>query len=165
MRLTACTVRCIAAALIAALAACSTQPFQPGSTITRDQSRWVPVAWDALPGWNDDRLQQAWPALQRSCQRPTPEWNALCARALQATPRDERQTREWLVRNLQPYRVETLQGNAQGLVTGYYEPLFDARRQPGDTFSVPIYATPVDLATRRPYWTRREIDTLPAAQT
>jgi membrane-bound lytic murein transglycosylase A len=164
MRPTVCTVRCVAAALVAALAACSTQPFHPGGTIVRGESRWVPVAWDALPGWNEDRLQQAWPALQRSCQRPTPEWVAYCGRALQAAPRDERQTREWLTRNLQPYRVETLQGSAQGLVTGYYEPLFDARRQAGDAYQVPIYAAPADLATRRPYWSRREIDTLPAAQ-
>ena len=138
MRPTVRSVRCVVASLLAMLAACSTQPFQAGGALVRDQSRWVPVAWDALPGWNDDRLQQAWPALQRSCQRPTPEWTAFCTRAVQAAPRDERQVREWLTRNLRPYRVETQQGSAQGLITGYYEPLFDARRQPGDAFRVPI---------------------------
>jgi membrane-bound lytic murein transglycosylase A len=29
---------------------------------------------------------------------------------------------------------------------------------------VPLYAPPADLAQRKPYWTRQELDTLPAAQ-
>jgi len=164
MRLTDALIRWLTVAALAALAACSTEPFQKGGTIARDRSRWVPVAWEALPGWNDDRLQPAWQALLRSCQRPTPEWSAPCARAGRAAPRDEKQAREWLVRNLRPYRVESLQGETQGLLTGYYEPTFDARRQPDQAFRVALHSPPTDLAARRPWWTRREIDTLPTAQ-
>ena len=29
---------------------------------------------------------------------------------------------------------------------------------------MPLHAPPADLATRKPYWTRQQIDTLPAAQ-
>ena len=29
---------------------------------------------------------------------------------------------------------------------------------------MPLYAPPADLATRKPYWTRQQLDTLPAAQ-
>ena len=164
MRSTFVPLRWLALASLALLAACSTEPFRPGGVQVRDQSRWVPVAWEALPGWSDDRVAQAWPALLRSCQRPTPEWTGLCARALQASPRDESQVRAWFAQNLQPYRVESLAGNAQGLATGYYEPQFDARRRADGTFRAPLYAPPADLATRRPWWTRREIDTQPAAQ-
>ena len=35
---------------------------------------------------------------------------------------------------------------------------------PRRNFRIPLYAAPPDLATRRPYWTRQQIDTLPAAQ-
>jgi len=158
-------LRWLVVAILAALAACATEPFQKGGeTITLEQSRWVPVAWSDLPGWNEDRLQQVWPALVRSCQRPAPEWAAPCSRALQSTPRDDGQARAWLMQNLRPYRVESLQGAPQGLITGYYEPLVEARRQADVAFRFPLYAPPADLATRRPYWTRREIDTLPAAQ-
>jgi membrane-bound lytic murein transglycosylase A len=158
-------LRITALAMLATLAGCATEPFQKsGSAVVRGQSRWIPASWDALPGWKEDALLQAWPALLRSCQRPAPEWTAACARALQAAPRDERQVRDWLTRNLQPYRVETLQGSAQGLATGYYEPVFDARRQAAGAYRVPVYSTPADLATRRPYWTRRESETVPAAQ-
>jgi membrane-bound lytic murein transglycosylase A len=68
------------------------------------------------------------------------------------------------MQNLKPYRVESLDGTTQGLITGYFEPLVDAHRKPDRTFRVPVYAPPADLASRRPYWTRRELDTLPAAR-
>jgi membrane-bound lytic murein transglycosylase A len=157
--------RWLCLALLAALTACTTTPFEPSvGTMTRDQSRWVPAAWNDIPGWYDDKLQQAWPALMRSCQRPLPDWAALCAQAQRSAPRDDAQARAWLMQNLRPYRVESLQGVAQGLITGYYEPQFEARRQPTGAFRVPLYGVPVDLATHRPYWTRREIESMPAAQ-
>ena len=157
--------RWLAAALLAVVAACTTAPSKPPSgSVVREQSRWVPVGWHELPGWNADTLQAAWPALLQSCQRSAPPWVALCATARQTPPRDDAQVRAWLMRNVQPYRVESLDGAAGGLMTGYYEPLIDARRAPTGAFRVALYAPPPDLATRRPYWTRQQLDTLPAAQ-
>jgi len=72
--------------------------------------------------------------------------------------------RAWLVQHLQPYRVESLDGSASGLITGYYEPVIEARRAPTGAFRVALYSPPPDLATRRPYWTRQQLDTLPAAK-
>ena len=124
----------------------------------------MPVDWRALPGWSDDTLADAWPALLRSCERPAPGWAALCAQALLTEPGDDAATREWLMQRLQPYRVEAPDGNADGLITGYYEPLIEARRQSGGAFRVALHQPPADLATRRPYWTRQQLDSLPAAQ-
>ena len=36
--------------------------------------------------------------------------------------------RLWMMSHLQPYRVESLDGAVDGLLTSYYEPLFDASR-------------------------------------
>jgi membrane-bound lytic murein transglycosylase A len=132
--------------------------------VLRDQSRWVPVAWSELPGWNADTPKAAWPALLHSCQRPAPAWASLCAAARQGPPGDDAQARAWLMQHLQPYRIESLEGAAGGLITGYYEPAIDARRVPAGAFRVALYAPPADLGTRRPYWTRQQLDTLPAAQ-
>jgi membrane-bound lytic murein transglycosylase A len=152
-------------AILATVAACTSAPPQkPSGSVIRDQSRWVPVVWHELPGWKADALQHAWPALLRSCERSAPEWTALCAQARQASPRSDAQARDWLMRHLQPYRVESRDGTASGLITGYYEPIIDGRRRANGVFRVPLYAPPADLATRRPYWTRQQIDTLPAAQ-
>ena len=72
--------------------------------------------------------------------------------------------RDWLVSHLQPYRVEAQDGAVNGLITGYYEPLFDARRTPGGAYRYALHSPPADLATRRPYWTREQLQTLPEAQ-
>jgi membrane-bound lytic murein transglycosylase A len=163
------------ATMLAVLTACTATPpprpsappaaTVPAGTVVREKSRWVPVTWQELPGWNVDALQSAWPALLRSCQRALPEWTVVCGKVQQGPPpRDDAQLRDWLMRHLQPYRVEDLGGTANGLITGYYEPMLDARRVPDATFRVALYAPPADLATRRPYWTRQQLDTLPPAQ-
>jgi len=160
-------IRWVTAAILVSLAACVSAPrTKPpvAGNIVRDGARWVPVAWHELPGWHADKPQAAWPALLSSCQRAAPEWKSLCAAAKQSPPRDEAQIRDWLMRNLQPYRVESSEGATSGLMTGYYEPMIEARRAPGGTFRVALHAPPADLAARQPYWTRQQLDTLPAAQ-
>jgi membrane-bound lytic murein transglycosylase A len=79
-------------------------------------------------------------------------------------PADDTAARAWLEQRLQPYRVESLEGVAGGLATGYFEPLVAARRRAGGAFRVALYEPPADLLSRKPYWTRRQIDTLPAAK-
>jgi membrane-bound lytic murein transglycosylase A len=168
----------LAVATLATLAACTTTaPRKPPGpppvpptvappigSVTRENSRWIPVAWQELPGWSADTPQAAWPALLKSCQRSPSAWSAFCENALQSPPRDDEELRAWLMRNLQPYRVESLEGGTSGLITGYYEPVFDARRVPGGPYRVALHAPPADLATRRPYWTREQLQTLPQAQ-
>jgi membrane-bound lytic murein transglycosylase A len=133
--------------------------------IARNRSRWVPVPWAELPGWQADRTRELWPALLRGCDKPAPGWAGLCTAARAApVPADDAAAQAWLQQRLQPYRVETIEGAVDGLITGYYEPLIEARRQPSGAFRVPLYALPPDVATRRPYWTRQQIDSLPAAQ-
>jgi membrane-bound lytic murein transglycosylase A len=77
---------------------------------------------------------------------------------------DDARIREWLTTHLQPYRVEALNGQNEGLLTGYYEPQLRASRTRRDPFTTPIYQPPLDLNQRKPWWTRAQIDTEPAAQ-
>ena len=134
--------------------------------IVRARSRWIPVRWADLPGWESDRSAELWTAFQRGCERPQPGWAAVCARARLDAPAaaNDGATRAWFEAQLQPFRVESPEGSGEGLITGYFEPLVEATRAPGKGFRIPLYAPPADLATRRPYWTRRQIDTAPAAQ-
>jgi membrane-bound lytic murein transglycosylase A len=53
---------------------------------------------------------------------------------------------------------------AEGLATGYFEPQFDASRTPRATHRVALYGPPADLAARKPWYSRAQIDSLPAAQ-
>jgi membrane-bound lytic murein transglycosylase A len=72
--------------------------------------------------------------------------------------------RAWMFRHLQPYRVESLQGESQGLLTAYYEPIFEASRTSSAQFNAPLFAPPAGLASRKPWYTRKEMDTLPEAK-
>ncbi len=140
-------------------------PTGPGAApIDRPRSRWWPVDWAALPGWQADRTLELWPALLRGCARPAAGWAALCSEAQRTTPADDTAARAWLQARLQPYRVEAADGNDLGLITGYFEPWVEATRTPRGDFRVPLHAPPADLAQRRPYWTRQQLDTVASAQ-
>lgn len=148
----------------AAAAAAPGEAPPPGAAIVQAKTRWTPVAWSELPGWADDSLYEAWNAFLKNCERPPSALAPLCPEVRQlaiAAPEDQR---AWLMRKLQPYRVEPLQGAGDGLLTGYYEPLLDATRQPTASHAVPLYRPPATLAQRRPWYTRQEIDTVPEAR-
>ena len=141
-------------------------PVAPGAVMQRGRARWVPVRWSDLPGWDADRSAELWPALLRGCERPAAGWTALCTQARSAGIEllSDEATRAWLAQRLQPFRVESAEGASEGLITGYFEPLVEASRLPRAGFLVPLHSPPADLATRRPYWTRAQLDSLPAAQ-
>ena len=130
------------------------------------RSRWVAVRWSDLPGFEEDALHEAWNAWLRSCEKPAPNFAALCSDVRRLSIASAEGQRQWLAEKLQPYRVEPLQNDPQGagLLTAYYEPILEASRLPGVNFKVPLYQPPAGLAVRKPWFTRQEIDTLPQAQ-
>ena len=141
-------------------------PVPPDNTvradaITHPKSRWVPVPWSELPGWNADTLYDAWNAWIRSCEKPAAGFAVLCADVRRLSIASEGEQRAWMVERLQPYRVESLEGAAEGLLTSYYEPVMVAARKPGNGYNVPLYRTPASLGSRKPWYTRQQIDTLP----
>jgi membrane-bound lytic murein transglycosylase A len=132
--------------------------------IEQPRSRWLPVAWTELPGFGQDTLFDAWNAWVRSCERTAPVHARSCSQVRQLSLANANEQRQWIMQNFQPYRVESLQGPAEGLLTGYFEPILQARRQPGPLFQVPIHRPPSVLATGKPWFSRQEMDTLPEAQ-
>lgn len=145
----------------------ATMPSVPGDkppVLTRTRSRWVGAAWTDLPGWEFDSTAELWPALLRSCEKPGPDWTKLCADAQKLSTITDGSVRVFLQNRVQPWRVESLEGATEGLMTGYYEPLVEASRVPRGAFRIPLYAPPADLAARKPYWTRQQLDTVPAAK-
>ena len=132
--------------------------------ILKAKSRWTPVRWAELPGFEEDTLFEAWNAWIKSCERPGQVFAPLCndVRRLSIGSADEQ--RAWLMARLQPYRVDTLSGQAEGLLTAYFEPVMEGSRTPSASFSVPLHRPPLSLAQRKPWYTRQEIDTVPAVQ-
>jgi membrane-bound lytic murein transglycosylase A len=132
--------------------------------LLQPKSRWQPVRWAELPGFADDALHEAWNAWLKSCERPGPAFAPLCPQVRRLSIASGEEQRAWMMQRLQPYRVEPLQNPAEGLLTGYYEPILEASRLPTATHQVALYRPPPSLASRRPWYTRQEIDTLPEAR-
>ena len=164
----AATVSALASAASAALPAISSpRDDLATATLDRPRGRWVAASWSELPDWSSDRLADFWPAFLRSCERPTPAWLETCTKTRLGGPGPaaaDSALRAWLQRQLRPYRVESNERDPAGLATGYFEPLIEASRVARPGFRVPLYAPPPDLASRKPYWTRHQIETVPAAQ-
>jgi len=136
-----------------------------GPALLRGKSRWVPVAWNDLPGLDVDDPYPAWNAWLKSCERPSPVFAPLCPEVRQLSIAEPDAQRAWVRERLQPYRVEALDGTSgPGLLTAYFEPEFEARRQPGAGFNSPLYALPAGLKAGQPWYTRQEMDSLPQAQ-
>jgi membrane-bound lytic murein transglycosylase A len=128
----------------------------------------VATSWSDVPGWQNDQLQDAWNAWLQNCERPGPLFAPLCKDVRQLMLGSDDDRRLWMMGHLQPYRVESLEGAADGLLTSYYEPLFDASAQMRPGFEVPLYAPPDGLSEARragrPWFSRQEIDTNPQAR-
>lgn len=161
----------MAAMLMAALAACSSVPVSapgpspsPRFTPTHPGALWVKSEWSTLPGWSDEALGTSWPLLMQGCQHPPPAWEHTCSQAQHLAPSSLTAIRQWFESELQPFRVCNGQGDDQGLLTGYFEPMIDAKRQPDAQYGVPLLGVPRDLKTRVPYWSRDQMSTLEAAR-
>ncbi|MBU3646602.1 MAG: transglycosylase [Limnohabitans sp.] len=132
------------------------------------RSRWVSASWNDIPGWQNDTLQDAWNAWLQNCERPGPLFAPLCTDVRQLLLANDDDRRLWMMSHLQPYRLESLEGASEGLLTSYYEPLFNASPVQRPGFEVPLYAPPDGLIEARragrPWFSRQEIDTLPQAR-
>lgn len=132
--------------------------------LLRGKSVWQPVRWSELPGWGHDALHQAWNAWLRSCERPAPGWAGLCGEVRRLSIGTAAEQYGWIVRRLQPYRVQTPQSEATGLLTGYYEPVLDARRERGLGHDTPLYRLPAGVRPGQPWYSRQQMATDPAVQ-
>lgn len=182
----------LSSGLLALLAACSTVPTSsppdvaapaqniaeqplsvPPLSSMRDTApralagKFQQVAWTALPGWQNDSLNQVWKGFINNCKglmrpvsgslamqaRATPRaWQPVCQAAAQSglTPDTAAgpAVRQFLQAHLQPWRVLDASGKpAQNTVTGYYEPLVHASRKRQGEYQWPLYAPPEDLLT------------------
>lgn len=113
-----------------------------------------------LPGYDADRVSEALPALLRSCPRMAArnersldnydrygsgnDWKPFCTAAARLSPGDDAGLRRLIETELQPVAVIG-EGKAEGLFTGYYEPLVRGSRQKQGVYTTPLYRQPPDL--------------------
>lgn len=142
----------------------------------------VPVGFADLPGWPEDEITAAFLAFLQGCPAiKSQPLAAICVRALPLATATSGAQREFLEAEFVPHRVIAADGKAEGLLTGYYEPLLHGARKPDARFRYPLYGPPEDLVSVEladvypelkgmrlrgrlvgrklvPYWTRGDID-------
>jgi membrane-bound lytic murein transglycosylase A len=122
--------------------------------------QYAPVAWADIAGWNQDDHLPAYKAFRISCKpivaqrKPPAEPKALgtslrdpcrAARALDID--DGARAKVFFEEHFLPLRISRL-GEAEGFVTGYYEPIIDGSRTQTDVYTVPVYRRPSNLFVR-----------------
>jgi membrane-bound lytic murein transglycosylase A len=124
-------------------------PTPPPSAPISWAANLKPVGWDALPGWTEDRLTEAWSAFLRSCNalKTRPAWQPVCASAATVDPADEAGIRQFFGGSFTAYAVINADGSDSGTITGYYEPLLKGSRTRSSIYRFPVYGVPDDLLT------------------
>jgi len=131
--------------------ACPSAPTVPPAAAPFFRSL-QPANWTDLPGWKEDDLGAAWPAFMASCRGVASKphgagWKRVCDLARAADGKPGHDPRRFFESQLKPYAIQAADGNAGGLVTGYYEPLLRGSRTRSKGFEQPVRGVPEDLLT------------------
>jgi membrane-bound lytic murein transglycosylase A len=107
-------------------------------------ARLTPVAWQQVPGWEDDSLIGAVAALRENCVRVgrEREWERACAAAARLDDLDVPATRTLFETYFTPFQFANDDGTLDGLVTGYYEPLLRGARTRRGAYQYALYGWP-----------------------
>lgn len=108
-----------------------------------------PTVFSAIPGWDKDKLRDAWPAFMASCEAlvKRPDWREPCTVARDVDAASEKNIRVFFESFFVPNQVFNADGTSNGLVTGYYEPILNGSRKRGGAFQTPLHRTPDDMLT------------------
>ena len=138
------------------LSACAGAPEQEDPSLILK-----PVSFRALPGWKDDNLSHALPAIQNSCERIGKQsadkkvgvleeagtygaWQAACEHFIQAANLDAKSLRYIIEKHFRPYEVRA-GDEKEGLFTGYYEASLRGSRTKQGPYRYPLHTRPEDL--------------------
>ena len=134
----------LTAALLALLVGCNGSA--PDKSAPHPLATYSPATWKDLPKVSDSDLLAGFNAWRSACERlkNDPVWATPCAAAVQV-PDDATQVRGFLQTQLEVYGLRSAENNANGLITGYYEPVYPGSMTRTATANVPVYGIPDDL--------------------
>lgn len=152
----------------------------------RVETRYQAIPFAAIPGWVGAELAPGLRAFLAGCPRfdAASPLRRVCESAQNLPLEEEAAARHFVEESFSAWAVLSPEGAAEGLVTGYYEPILAGSRERNARFSFPVYGVPPDLVTVEleslhpelrhlrlrgrvegsrlvPYWTRSEIEARP----
>lgn len=156
------SARVVASFVVAlVLSACATTPRPTTGPIAPRPPKLAlsAASFSDIKAWSQIDAAPALAAFRRSCKvvsQRAPEspfsssaryggavqdWMPVCAAAMATSDSD---AKVFFEKNFRPYLVRD-EGDGMQKLTGYYEPVINARRTPEPGFDTPIYARPDDL--------------------
>ncbi|MCC7633193.1 murein transglycosylase A [Stenotrophomonas rhizophila] len=148
MKATRPTVVCKRSALVllalALLSGCAVQNHRPDAPA----NPYLKADWKALPAVTDADLQAGFAAWRSACPRlkTDPNWAPTCSAAANvATTPDA--IRQFLQNSLDVYALRAGGNRADGLITGYYEPIYPGSLTRTAKATVPVYGVPGDMVS------------------
>ena len=106
--------------------------------------------WDEVNNIiNDDHLSLVWPVWLRSCDalRNKDAWKEVCQLSNNLTSPTDHDIKTFFYQYFNLYKALQKNGEDEGLVTGYYQPLLKGSKKRSRKYQVPLYGPPSDLIT------------------
>lgn len=117
-----------------------------GACATRSPGVGDPVSWSSLQNWPSDNHSEVWDGFLKSCQKlDQPQWQSVCLLANNSGDLSDTEARAFFESHFEVRPVFAEDGVAEGLITGYYEPLLQGSWEKSEEFRYPIYGVPEDL--------------------
>ena len=129
--------------LIAILAGCQPKTEPPAVTT------YVSGKWEDLPVVADQDLQAGFQAWRSACTRlaKDPVWGPVCTAASPLNDASPQAIRDFLKAQLQVVGLRSSHNSADGLITGYYEPVYPGSLEQSEQTPVPVLGVPPDMIT------------------
>ena len=104
------------------------------------------ATWEALPTVSDNDLVAGFGSWRSACTRlkADPVWGSTCAAAANV-PQTASDIRGFLKQNLDVYGLRAANDNPNGLITGYYEPVYPGSLTQTEVANIPVYGVPEDM--------------------
>jgi membrane-bound lytic murein transglycosylase A len=175
----------LAILILAACAQLTKPPACPAcpAPATPAEAKYQQTPFTAIAGWPNAPLAAGLRAFATGCARMAAgsALRSTCEAARELPAEDEAAARAFIEARFQAWAVLAADGAAEGMVTGYYEPVLTGSRSRSERFRHPVYGVPADLIAVElesvnpdlkglrlrgrlagdrvvPYWTRAEIE-------
>ena len=111
------------------------------------EARYQQTPFAAIPGWQDAAFAPGVRAFGAGCKRiaQSHPLRRACDNLSASPSGDENAARQFIEASFSAWAVTSAEGTAEGLITGYYEPVLPGSRARTDRFRYPVYGVPDDL--------------------
>lgn len=106
------------------------------------------IGWNKLSDWQTDDLTSAWLAMLEQCPRMANKdaaWVGVCESVAALEEPDAARIRQFFEANFKPHKIYGKYGKAEGLITGYYEPVLNGSLKKTEKYAYPLYGPPDDM--------------------